>query len=67
MLLPTGVARATDAENRPVLLFDSEWALKFFRQKHPGVELGQIAPPDGAKLEPSSPEVRPSSQAQGLG
>jgi peptide chain release factor 3 len=67
MLLPTGVARATDAENRPVLLFDSEWALKFFRQKHPGVELGQIAPPHGAKLEPSSPEVRPSSQAQGLG
>ena len=42
--LPPGTQQAEDAEARTVLLFDAEWALKYFRENHPEIELHAIAP-----------------------
>ena len=47
MMLVTGVGRATDAEGRPVLLFDSAWALRYFTEKHPDIALSETAPQVG--------------------
>jgi len=44
MLIPTGVVRAADAEGRPVLLFDSAWALRYFTDKHRDIALSETAP-----------------------
>jgi peptide chain release factor 3 len=44
LMLPTGVARATDGEDRPVLLFDSSWALRYFTEKHGDIVLSETAP-----------------------
>ena len=47
LMLPTGVVRATDEENRPVLLFDTAWALRYFTEKHRDVTLSETAPQGG--------------------
>ena len=47
MMLVTGVGRATDAEGRPVLLFDSAWALRYFTEKHRDIPLSATAPQGG--------------------
>jgi peptide subunit release factor RF-3 len=47
MMLVTGVGRATDAEGRPVLLFDSAWALRYFTEKHRDIALSETAPQSG--------------------
>jgi peptide chain release factor 3 len=47
MMLVTGVGRATDAEGRPVLLFDSAWALRYFTEKHRDIALSETAPQGG--------------------
>jgi peptide chain release factor 3 len=47
LMLPTGVVRATDEEDRPVLLFDTAWALRYFTEKHRDVTLSETAPQGG--------------------
>jgi peptide chain release factor 3 len=42
--LPPGAQQAEDAQERPVLLFDAEWALKYFHENHPDIELHTVAP-----------------------
>jgi peptide chain release factor 3 len=42
--LPPGAQQAEDSESRPVLLFDAEWALKYFHENHPDIALHTIAP-----------------------
>jgi peptide subunit release factor RF-3 len=41
------VGQATDAEGRPVLLFDSAWALRYFTDKHRDIALSETAPQGG--------------------
>ena len=41
-VLPSGATRATDAKEQPVILFPSEWKLKYFQKEHPGVMLGDV-------------------------
>jgi len=38
-MLPPGGKLMLDGSGRPVLLFDSEWVMKFFCDKHPDVQL----------------------------
>ena len=44
LMLPTGVVRATDEEDRPVLLLDSAWALRYFTEKHGAIVLSETVP-----------------------
>ena len=44
LMLPTGVVRASDEDNRTVLLFDSAWALRYFTEKHAHITLAETAP-----------------------
>jgi peptide subunit release factor RF-3 len=46
-MLVSGVGQATDAEGRPVLLFDSAWALRYFTDKHRDIALSETAPQGG--------------------
>jgi peptide chain release factor 3 len=47
MMLVTGVGQATDAEGRPVLLFDGAWALRYFTDKHRDIVLSETVPQVG--------------------
>ena len=47
LMLPTGVVRASDEDNRTVLLFDSAWALRYFTEKHAHITLAETAPQGG--------------------
>lgn len=40
--LPPGAQRMLDRSDRMVLLFDSEWVLKFFEERHPDVTLRKL-------------------------
>ncbi|HEY5893396.1 MAG TPA: peptide chain release factor 3 [Chthoniobacterales bacterium] len=42
--LPTGVRLATDTAGLPVVLFPSQWTLKYFGETNPGMELFEIPP-----------------------
>ena len=42
--LPPGTQQAEDARERPVLLFDAEWALKYFKENNPDVALHAMPP-----------------------
>jgi peptide chain release factor 3 len=42
--LPPGAQIADDPDGRPVVLFDAEWALRYFRENQPGIELHAMAP-----------------------
>jgi len=42
ILLPAGAAWAFDGENRPVILFTSEWSLNYFMEKNRDIELFDI-------------------------
>jgi peptide chain release factor 3 len=42
--LPPGTQLAEDASARPVILFDADWALKYFRENHPDIALHAVAP-----------------------
>ena len=42
--LPPGTQQAEDARERPVLLFDAEWALKYFRENNPEITLHAMPP-----------------------
>ncbi len=41
-MLPPGGRLMRDAVERPVLLFDSEWVMKFFCDRHPDVQLRKL-------------------------
>ena len=40
--LPIGCRLATDAAGRTVALFSSDWELRYFSEKHPGVHLSKL-------------------------
>ena len=40
--LPHGAKLALDGHGQKALLFESEWSLKFFRERNPGVEVGDL-------------------------
>ena len=42
--LPTGARFAFDAQDNPVALFPTEWALNYFVQNHPNLPLTDLAP-----------------------
>ncbi len=42
--LPTDVRLAQDSSGRFALLFPSDWTQRYFRERHPGVELLDLAP-----------------------
>ena len=44
MRLPPGAQLAEDAFGRAVILFDADWALKYFLENHPDIELHAVAP-----------------------
>jgi peptide chain release factor 3 len=46
--LPTGVAWALDGERRPVVLFDEEWSIRFFTDRHKDVALLDNPPASAA-------------------
>ena len=37
--LPTGAAIAEDSDNQPVVLFPSEWSVRYFTERNVGVAL----------------------------
>ncbi|GAB4251822.1 MAG: peptide chain release factor 3 [Candidatus Methylacidiphilales bacterium] len=39
LVLPSGTAQAFDAQDRPVLLFPNNWAVTYFQESNPGIEL----------------------------
>lgn len=39
LVLPTGAKLAEDQNQRLAVLFDSDWSIRYFQQKNPGVEL----------------------------
>ncbi len=39
MRLPPGAQLAEDSQERPVILFDADWALRYFKENHPDIEL----------------------------
>ncbi len=39
LTLPTGVAIAEDTDNQPVILFPSDWTLRYFQERNGGVTL----------------------------
>ncbi len=41
-VLPTGTVLMTDQHNRPTMVFDSSWAMRYFSQQFPNVELVDI-------------------------
>ncbi len=43
--LPNGCRIATDTHGRTVVLFDSDWTLKYFQDKNPKVELHKLPQP----------------------
>jgi peptide chain release factor 3 len=40
--LPNGAKLAVDAEGRPVVLFPTEWAIRYFQKQHPDVALSDV-------------------------
>ncbi len=38
-MLPTGAAVADDTGRQPVILFPSEWSLRYFAERNAGVDL----------------------------
>ena len=42
--LPPGAQHASDADDQPAILFDADWALKYFHENHPDVTLHTLAP-----------------------
>jgi len=42
LMLPAGAAWAYDTEQRPVILFTSEWSMNYFKEKNPTLELSDI-------------------------
>ena len=40
--LPTGAATADDTTGQPVVLFPSEWSLRYFHERNEGVTLHAI-------------------------
>ncbi|MBV9128336.1 MAG: peptide chain release factor 3 [Verrucomicrobia bacterium] len=42
--LPTGVALADDTDNAPVLLFPTDWSLRYFQERHPALALHATPP-----------------------
>jgi peptide chain release factor 3 len=48
--LPPGVALAEDTHGQPVILFDAEWALKYFTENNPKITLHLLSP----NLQPSA-------------
>ena len=42
IMLPAGAAWAYDTEQRPVILFTSEWSMNYFKEKNPKLELSDI-------------------------
>ncbi|HUL52512.1 MAG TPA: GTP-binding protein [Opitutaceae bacterium] len=47
IVVATGVAWASDSENRPVLLFPSDWTLRYFVEKNPELKLRPLPPHPG--------------------
>ncbi|HZK81444.1 MAG TPA: hypothetical protein VFC46_10265, partial [Humisphaera sp.] len=41
-ILPTGAKIAFDAEQRPVLLFPTEWAMNYFVKQNPKVAISEV-------------------------
>ncbi|MEW6510312.1 MAG: peptide chain release factor 3 [Bacteroidota bacterium] len=41
-ILPTGALLADDARGQAVILFPGEWALNFFTEKHPEIDLSEL-------------------------
>ncbi len=39
-----GVARATDADGRPVILFPNDWTMSYFVEKNPDLKLRELPP-----------------------
>jgi peptide chain release factor 3 len=44
LFLGSGVRLARDMRGHPVLLFPSEWAIRYFMEKHAGVPLHPVSP-----------------------
>jgi peptide subunit release factor RF-3 len=40
--LPSGTKLAFDAEQRPVLLFPSEWAIAYFQKQNKGIAISDL-------------------------
>jgi len=47
-ILPTGAVLADDAHGQPVILFPGDWALGYFVEKHPAIQLGELPFENGA-------------------
>ena len=41
-ILPSGSNFATDAKQQPVILFSSDWKLKYFERQHPTIQLSDV-------------------------
>ncbi|HUI11104.1 MAG TPA: peptide chain release factor 3 [Bacteroidota bacterium] len=41
-VLPTGAVLADDARGQAVILFPGDWALSYFTEKHPAIQLGEL-------------------------
>ena len=49
--LPTGAAAADDTDGQPVVLFPSEWSVRYFTDRNPGVALHATPAKPGSKSE----------------
>ena len=45
-VLPPGASLGEDSLAQPVVFFPEDWSLRYFRSRHPGVELHEVAPQD---------------------
>ena len=51
--LPNGAKLAVDAEGRPVVLFPTEWAIRYFQKQHPDVALSDVPFAGGSPVQVS--------------
>ncbi len=61
LAIPYGARFATDDRGRSVILFENDWSLRYFKENHPQVQLGD-RPPDPS-VSPHGEIVCDSSQA----
>jgi peptide chain release factor 3 len=57
VIVATGVAWGTDHEHRPVILFPSDWTLRYFVEKNPELKLLEL--PLAAGAHGPTPASRP--------
>ena len=47
LVVATGVAWGSDADDRPVILFPNDWTMRYFEEKNPDLKLHELPPSPG--------------------